>query len=88
MATIAHPQELASRNHGRVLSVEEMFHDDVGQWAKTETMGKLPGFAYWPTHAEDMENYIKDCIECTRRGPATKSQSPLLRRIDLRIDSS
>ena len=62
-------------SESKVLSVLIEVHDNEGHWAKTGTLAKLRGLAYWPQQTTDVERYIAGCIECARHGPATRSQS-------------
>ena len=54
-------------------------HDNSGHWAKSGTLIKLRGSAYWPGQSTDVERYIAGCLQCARHAPAQRSQ--LLRPI-------
>ena len=50
-------------------------HDHGGHWGEEGTLAKLRTLVYWPGQSEDVEKYIKECLECAGHGPATRSQS-------------
>lgn len=57
-----------------VLRILQASHDNGGHWGKEGTLAKLRSLVYWPGQSEDVEKYIKGCIQCARHGPATRSQ--------------
>ena len=49
-------------------------HDYGGHWGKEGKLAKLRTLVYWPKQSEDVEMYIRECLECARHGPATRPQ--------------
>ena len=49
-------------------------HDLEGHYQAGLTLRKLAQY-YWPTMAEDVNDYIKGCMKCAKHGTALRSQS-------------